>query len=326
MLNPFDALDVIAVGAATLLRGAGGSTALATWLAVTGTLWMLGAVQATRPGRGSAATAFVLLTLPFAFAFAVSRTGDAAWYGAALLTAALLWATRGTLRAALPAALAVGLIGTVVAAAIGPTERSIPTRTTKPADGRHGGIGQDNGSTNGTGSEAGAGAQAGEQGEEGGVPQEELGRSVLNTAQSYGSLGEGDPTIDFEVKSPQPAFWRVQVLERWMAAAGAPRRPACSVRSPRPSCCAAPSRCASSLSRARSAPDASALPRRWARSRPRESRAGSRAPLRRGTATTSCPSAFPPISTLSRASRCRPPRLSAGDAGLAEPAGDRVVR
>jgi transglutaminase-like putative cysteine protease len=217
MLNPLHGLDSLAVGAATLLRGSSGSTALATWLAVTGMCWILGAVQATRPGRGSAAAAFVLLTLPFALAFAVSRTGDAGWYGAALLTAALLWATRGTLRAALPAALIVGLIGTLAAAAIGPTERQIPTRTAKLPTGGLGGIGQDNGSTNGTDDDAEGAGTPGENGTPEAASDE---RGVLNSTQTYASIEESDeeggqPVVDFEVRSPEPAFWRVQVLDRW---------------------------------------------------------------------------------------------------------------
>lgn len=219
ILSPLHGIDSLAVGVATLLRGSGGSTALATWLAVTGTCWILGAVQGTRPGRGSAAAAFVLLTLPFAFAFAVARTGDAGWYGAALLTAALLWATRGTLRGGLPAALIVGLIGTLAAVAIGPTERTIPMRTVKLPTGGLGGIGQDNGSTNGTGEDGaggtGSSGRGGSSGDERGGPAQSQ-RSVLNDSQDYDSIDEDEAAgVDFEVQSSEPAFWRVQVLDRW---------------------------------------------------------------------------------------------------------------
>lgn len=214
MFSPLHALDSVAVGAATLLRGSGGPEALATWLGLTGTCWILGAVQGTRPGRGSAAAAFVFLALPFAFAFAVSRTGDAGWYGAALLTAALLWATRGTLRGSLPAALVVGLIGTLAAVAIGPTERKIPTRTVKLPTGGTGGIGQDNGSTNGTGAEGKNGTGADGRGGSGAERSDE--RGVLNATQNYDSQKEGGtPSVDFEVQSPEPAFWRIQVLDQW---------------------------------------------------------------------------------------------------------------
>ncbi len=51
-------------------------------------------------------------------AISLSQAADAAWHGAIFLGAALLWATRGGIRAALPAAVVVGLVATATATAI----------------------------------------------------------------------------------------------------------------------------------------------------------------------------------------------------------------
>ncbi|MBO9534963.1 MAG: transglutaminase domain-containing protein [Solirubrobacteraceae bacterium] len=206
--------SALIAGLAGIFRGASGTLSLSSWLAFTGSCWIIGAVQAVRPGRGPAAAGFVLLTLPFVFALAVPHTDDASWYGGAMLGAALLWATRGTLRGAWPAVLAVAVVGTLVSAAIGPTERRIPQRQAPAPSGGAGGIGQSNGSQQQEGNQQG---QQGDADQKGGGKPQPLSQTVLDTRQQYDPVEEdgGDVSVDFEVRSPQPALWRMQVLERW---------------------------------------------------------------------------------------------------------------
>ena len=114
-----------AVAYAIQNRGAGAQDpwVLGAWLVASGMAWSLGAAQSTRPRAISAAISFFLLAIPFALELTLRRADDAAWHGAVILAAALLWATRGTLRAAIPAAATVALIGAVASVSFGPKER-----------------------------------------------------------------------------------------------------------------------------------------------------------------------------------------------------------
>lgn len=169
-----EAFSYLVDGLRDVAAGTGGPQAVAGWLAIAGACWITGATQSIRVGRTLAASAFLFLAAPFVMAISLSQAADAAWHGAIFLGAALLWATRGGIRAALPAAVVVGLVATATATAIGPTERRV-----KQLD-------------------------AG-------------GKSVtLDSRQTYSSdAGNPSGRLMFEVRSPQPALWRMQVLSLW---------------------------------------------------------------------------------------------------------------
>lgn len=116
-------------GLRDVAAGTGGGQAVAGWLAIVGACWVTGATQSIRVGRTLAASAFLFLAAPFVMAISLSQAADAAWHGAVFLGAAVLWATRGGVRAALPAALVMGLVATALSAAIGPTERRVAQST-----------------------------------------------------------------------------------------------------------------------------------------------------------------------------------------------------
>ncbi len=120
-----EAFSYLVDGLRDVAAGNGGPQAVAGWLAIAGACWITGATQSIRVGRTLAASAFLFLAAPFVMAISLSQAADAAWHGAVFLGAALLWATRGGIRAALPAAVIVGLVATATATAIGPTERRV---------------------------------------------------------------------------------------------------------------------------------------------------------------------------------------------------------
>lgn len=105
--------------------GSGGSWALGAWLAIVGLFWVRGAVNAIRPGNGPAAWGFIYFAAPFVIAMLTGRADDAAWHGAVLLVAAVLWATAGTLRGSLAALVVVAIVATVAGGASGFTERQV---------------------------------------------------------------------------------------------------------------------------------------------------------------------------------------------------------
>ncbi|MFT4035174.1 MAG: transglutaminase-like domain-containing protein [Patulibacter sp.] len=112
-------------GARGVAAGAPGPWGLASWLVFAGTCWARGAANAIRSGQVAAAWAFLSFAAPFVAALAAGRAEDAAWHGAVLLAATLLWATAGTLRAALPAVVVVAITAATLATAFGPTERRL---------------------------------------------------------------------------------------------------------------------------------------------------------------------------------------------------------
>jgi len=180
------ALDDSAValgdGLSALAVPAGGATGgdpwpLAAALLIGGAAWPAAAALGRRGGRVPAAIALLLLAAPLVWALALEHTADAAWPGAALLAAGILWAARGRLAALVPATAAVALVAAVGGQALGPEEQWIPfvDAATRP-------------------------------------PQ----FSRLDTTQSYGPLGDRRTgRTMLEIESPTPALWRMQVLERF---------------------------------------------------------------------------------------------------------------
>lgn len=156
---------------------AGDPWPLAGSLALAGIVWCAAAALARRPGRAPAALALALTSVGLVGALALEQTEDAAWPGAVLLAAGILWVARGRLAALAPATAVVALVAAVGAQAVGPDERWIPFvegAGRKPAFTR------------------------------------------LDTSQTYGPLNDrrtGAPML--EVTSPSPALWRLQVLERF---------------------------------------------------------------------------------------------------------------
>ncbi|MDO9409405.1 transglutaminase domain-containing protein [Patulibacter sp.] len=171
----FNGLDALTVPA----RGAvvADPWPLAAALLLTGLTWCASALLATRRGRVAGLIAIVLPALPLVWALALEQTPDAAWPGAVLLGCGVLWAARGRLTAVVPATVGVAVLAAVLAQAVGPKEQWIPF---VDAPGRK--------------------------------PQ----FSRLDTTQSYGPLGDrrtGQTML--EITSPEPALWRMQVLERF---------------------------------------------------------------------------------------------------------------
>lgn len=126
--------DPTALGDTTrqLLDGARGATegehgpwTVAAWLMFVGVFWVRGAANAIKPSNAAAAWGFIYFAAPFVVAMLLGRADDAAWHGAILLAGAVLWATTGRLRAALPAVAAVALIATLAGGATGFTERQV---------------------------------------------------------------------------------------------------------------------------------------------------------------------------------------------------------
>jgi transglutaminase-like putative cysteine protease len=176
----------LSAGASTLAtlgpgRVEGDPWPVAIWLLVTGTVWLAaGAMGAARPVPGSLRTiAFTLLAAPWAVAVAVRQTDDAAWQGAVILFAACLWfAPRG---ASVVPVLALGtgaaLVSALTAHALGPKEPWLALDD---------------------------------------VFQREAQFTRLDTTQTYGPLrGRRSGATMFQVTSPEPALWRMQVLERY---------------------------------------------------------------------------------------------------------------
>ncbi len=99
---------------------------LAAWLLGAGAVWVGGAVlAASGPSARRRAIAFGVLAAPWLAAVATRQTGQAAWQGAAILLAGLLWLTdrRGAVRPAVALGLAAALVSVATAQAIGPRTR-----------------------------------------------------------------------------------------------------------------------------------------------------------------------------------------------------------
>jgi hypothetical protein len=99
---------------------------LAAWLLGAGTVWVAGAALATsEPSPRRRAIAFGVLAAPWVASVAVRHSDRAAWQGAAVLVAGLLWFgdRRGALQRVLAVGLAVGLVSVGITQAIGPQTR-----------------------------------------------------------------------------------------------------------------------------------------------------------------------------------------------------------
>jgi protein-glutamine gamma-glutamyltransferase len=99
---------------------------LAAWLLLTGAVWIAGAaLAASGPSARRRATALGLLAAPWIAAVAARHSDRAAWQGAAVLLAGLLWFgdRRGALRRVLALGLVAALVSVVTAQAVGPRTR-----------------------------------------------------------------------------------------------------------------------------------------------------------------------------------------------------------
>jgi hypothetical protein len=162
----------------------GDPSPVAVWLLFAGTSWLAASALATATSpvtavNGLRAIAFVLLAAPWVVATALREADDVAWQGAVMLFAALVWfAPR---RAAALPVVAVGtgavLVSTVTAQAVGPHEQWLTLDR---------------------------------------IFARESQFTTLDTAQTYGPLQAGRTgSTMFEVTAPEPALWRMQVLDRF---------------------------------------------------------------------------------------------------------------
>jgi transglutaminase-like putative cysteine protease len=171
----FDGLDSLTVPGRDPVVG--DPWPLAGALLVGGAGAWLAAVFARRRGRLTAIAAFGLAALPLVAALLLEQPGDAAWPGAAVLAAGVLWAARGRLRTAIPATATVALVAAVGGQALGPQDRWLPF---VDAAGRPPAF------------------------------------TRLDTTQSYGPLADRRTGATMlEVTADRPALWRMQVLQRF---------------------------------------------------------------------------------------------------------------
>jgi protein-glutamine gamma-glutamyltransferase len=150
---------------------------LAAWLLVAGAVWVAGAaLAASGPSARRRAIAFGLLGAPWIAAVAVRHSDQAAWQGAAVLLAGLLWPTGGR-RLALRSAVALGLVAVLVSVA---TAQAIGPRTpwfTRPS------------------------------------PSAATVRFLAENEFTYGPLeGRRSGATLLQVTAAQPALWRMRVL------------------------------------------------------------------------------------------------------------------
>jgi hypothetical protein len=172
----------LAEGVGRLTASADGSIAkqpwpLAAWLLGTGAIWVAGAALATsRPSAPRRAIAFAVLAAPWIAVEILHHPDRAAWQGAAVLLAGLLWSTgqRMALRRAMALGLAAALVSGVVSQAVGPR-----TRWFTPAH----------------------------------PPNSAVALRFLETEPTYGPLqGRRSGATMLEVTAAQPALWRMRVL------------------------------------------------------------------------------------------------------------------
>jgi protein-glutamine gamma-glutamyltransferase len=149
---------------------------LAAWLLMAGAVWVAGAILATAgPSARRRAIAFGLLAAPWTAAVAARHSDQAAWQGAAVLLAGLLWLgdRRTALRRVLALGLAVALVSMGITQAIGPRTRWF----TRPA------------------------------------PSAAPMPFRLETELTYGPLqGRRSRATLLEISADQPALWRMRVL------------------------------------------------------------------------------------------------------------------
>jgi transglutaminase-like putative cysteine protease len=116
------------VGRLTALASASGPIGndpwpLAVWLLGAGVVWVAGAaLAASAPSARRRAIAFGVLAAPWIAAVAAHLTDQAAWQGAAVLLAGLLWSAdrRGAVRPVVALGLAAALVSVATAQAVGP--------------------------------------------------------------------------------------------------------------------------------------------------------------------------------------------------------------
>jgi transglutaminase-like putative cysteine protease len=151
---------------------------LAAWLLGAGAVWVAGAALATS-GPSSArrrVIAFGVLAVPWTAAVAARQGDRAAWQGATVLLAGLLWFTarRVALRRVLALGLAAALLSVATAQAVGPRTRWFTPPSPSGATVRF---------------------------------------PALETELTYGPLqGQRSGATMFEVTAAQPALWRMRVL------------------------------------------------------------------------------------------------------------------
>jgi transglutaminase-like putative cysteine protease len=178
----------------TMMGGGHEGGALAVALVLGGVASIGGAAlgAASSPARRGAA--FAVLTAPWALAVAVGGSDEAAWQGAAVLLAGLLWFAPGRLavRPAIALALLAAVLSVAATQAVGPRERWFNPEGLFGAD----------------------------------PPP----FRTLSTDLSFGPLGDRRTGATMlEIRSPKPALWRVQVLDefdgRWHAGWDRPELP-----------------------------------------------------------------------------------------------------
>jgi hypothetical protein len=167
------------------------SWALAAVLLLAGTATSLGGLLWRRPGRVRGLLGFALLVVPLGGAIATRQISDAPWEGAVVLVAVMLRVARGRL---LPIVAAATLVGAV---ALFGAQVAAPRAGWQPF-GHH---------------------------------QSPPRFDELLTGQTYGPLGDRRTgAVMLDVTAPQPALWRMQVLEafdnrRWLIARGTSQLP-----------------------------------------------------------------------------------------------------
>jgi protein-glutamine gamma-glutamyltransferase len=149
---------------------------LAAWLLGAGAVWVAGAALATSgPSARQRAIAFGLLGAPWIAAVALRHSDQAAWQGAAVLLAGLLWL--GDRRGAVRRGLALGLVAALLSVA---TAQTVGPRTpwfTRPS------------------------------------PPAATVRFLAENELTYGPLeGRRSGATLLQVTAAQPALWRMRVL------------------------------------------------------------------------------------------------------------------
>jgi protein-glutamine gamma-glutamyltransferase len=158
------------------------SWALAAVLIVAGTATTLAGILWRSPGRDRTLVGFALLLVPLAGAIALQQTPDSSWLGAVVLVAVVLRIARGRL---LPIVVAASMVGAV---ALFGAQVAAPRAGWQPFGHHHN------------------------------LPH----FRELVVKQTYGPLGdERTGAVMLDVTAPQPALWRMQVLEafdnrRWI--------------------------------------------------------------------------------------------------------------
>jgi hypothetical protein len=163
-------------------RAGGDPWPAAVWLMLTGMLWLsaagLAAAAPRSPVRQAAGLALVLL--PWVVAVSVRQTDEVSWQGAAVALTVPLWFAPRRAAAARPV-VALGLVSAVGAAGVAHTLG--PRAQWFAIDD---------------------------------LVDREPQFSTLDTTQTYGPLyGRRTGATMLEISAPQPALWRMQVLERF---------------------------------------------------------------------------------------------------------------